>query len=65
MVQAGETLSAIANRFGVTLRALVAANPGITDPKTVKAGQTIFIPPQGWAPSPSPSSGHSSSPRPS
>ena len=53
VVKAGETLAAIAHRFGVTLQAILATNPDITDPKYVKAGQTILIPPPGWEPSPS------------
>ena len=55
VVQTGETMSSIARRFGVTLQALLAANPDITDPAKVKAGQTILIPPPGWAPGSSPS----------
>jgi LysM repeat protein len=51
VVQPGETLSAIAGKFGVTLQALLAANPDITDVRTVKIGQTILIPPPGWVPS--------------
>jgi len=56
VVQAGETLSAIAARFGVTIQAIMAANPSITDPAHIVAGQRILIPPRGWTPSPSPSS---------
>ena len=55
VVQAGETLSAIAGRFGVTIQAILAANPSITDPAHIVAGQRILIPPRGWAPSPNPS----------
>jgi LysM repeat protein len=55
VVKAGETLGGIARRSGVTLQNILAANPEITDPKQVKAGQTILIPPPGWTPSPSPS----------
>jgi LysM repeat protein len=55
VVQAGETLSAIAGRFGVTIQAILAANPSITDPAHIVAGQHILIPPRGWTPSPSPS----------
>jgi LysM repeat protein len=55
VVQAGETLGTIARKFGVTVEALLAANPDITDPKTIMAGQHIFIPPPGWEPSPGPS----------
>jgi LysM repeat protein len=52
----GETLSGIASRFGVTLQALLAANPDITDPRRIQNGQRIFVPPPGWAPNSSPSS---------
>jgi spore germination protein len=54
VVKTGETLRAIARTFGVTLEALLAANPDITDPGKVRAGKIILIPPPGWAPSPSP-----------
>jgi spore germination protein len=53
VVQTGDTLGAIARKFGVTVQAILAANPNITDPTYVKVGQTILIPPPGWAPSPS------------
>ena len=56
VVQPGETLSTIAKSYGVTLQAILAANPDITDPKYVKTGQHILIPPPGWAPSSGPSS---------
>jgi tyrosinase len=41
VVQAGDTLTAIANRFGVTLAALEAANPQIADPNHIFPGQII------------------------
>jgi len=53
VVKTGENLDAITRRFGVTINAILAANPDITDPRYVIAGQTILIPPHGWAPSPS------------
>ena len=56
VIQPGETLSTIAKSHGVTLQAILAANPDITDSRLVKAGLTILIPPPGWAPSSSPSS---------
>jgi LysM repeat protein len=59
VVKPGETLSSIARKFGVTLQALLAANPDITDPARVRDGQTILIPPPAWEPSPSPSSSSS------
>lgn len=43
IVQAGDTLSAIASRFNVSVDALVAANPGL-DPNLISQGQEIIIP---------------------
>ena len=44
-VQPGDTLSGIAGQFfGVTLAALEAANPQITDPNLIVSGQVIRIP---------------------
>jgi LysM repeat protein len=42
-VRRGDTLLAIAERFGVTVRALTEAN-GITDPSLLRIGQTLTIP---------------------
>ncbi|NPV09835.1 MAG: LysM peptidoglycan-binding domain-containing protein, partial [Anaerolineae bacterium] len=42
-VQAGDTLSAIAERFGVTLAALAAAND-IANPNSIRVGQVLIIP---------------------
>jgi len=42
-VQSGETLFAIARKYGVKLDALLAANPGL-DPKRLKVGQTLNVP---------------------
>jgi LysM repeat protein len=42
-IVAGDTLIAIAGRFGVTLEALLAANPGI-QPSALLVGTTIIIP---------------------
>jgi LysM repeat protein len=53
VVQLGNTLSSIAHKFGVTVQAILAANPSIPDAAHLKAGQTILIPPPEWAPSPS------------
>jgi hypothetical protein len=44
VVQAGDTLSAIAQRFGLTLEALRAANPQITNVDEIKIGDEIIIP---------------------
>jgi murein DD-endopeptidase MepM/ murein hydrolase activator NlpD len=43
IVQPGDTLSSIANRFNVTLNELLAANPAI-DPNLLAQGQQIVIP---------------------
>jgi LysM repeat protein len=42
-VRRGDTLGAIAERFGVTIRELSEAN-GITDPSLLRIGQVITIP---------------------
>ena len=44
VVQQGDTLSGIAQKFGVSLSALEAANPQITNPDLIFAGQVINIP---------------------
>ena len=44
VVRQGDTLTAIAARFGVGLVALTAANPQITDPNKIFTGQIITIP---------------------
>jgi hypothetical protein len=43
-VQRGQTLSAIAKSNGVSLNDLVAANPQITDPNSIRTGQVIRLP---------------------
>ena len=45
-VQAGDTLSAIAGRFGVSLDDLAAVN-GITNPALIQVGQVLTIPGEG------------------
>ena len=40
----GDTMFLIANRFGVPLPALIAANPQITNPNLIFPGQVICIP---------------------
>jgi len=43
-VRAGDTLSSIAQRFGVPLSQLIAANPWIPDPNVIFPGEQICIP---------------------
>jgi len=45
VVQPYDILTTIADRFGVTLEALIAAN-NIFDPNTLEVGQILLIPPQ-------------------
>ncbi|MCR3921493.1 MAG: DUF3794 domain-containing protein [Firmicutes bacterium] len=44
VVQPGDTLFKIAQRFNVSLQAIEKANPQITDPNVIFPGQQIFIP---------------------
>ncbi len=50
----GDTMYEIAKRFGVSLDALVAANPQIKDPNLIYPGQEIFIPGGGGGGTPVP-----------
>ncbi|MHB1133008.1 MAG: LysM peptidoglycan-binding domain-containing M23 family metallopeptidase [Chloroflexota bacterium] len=45
-VASGDTLGAIADRFGISEQSLAAAN-GITNPNRIQVGQTLAIPGQG------------------
>jgi len=55
IVKSGDTLSAIAGQRGVGLAALLAANPGLTNPHMISIGQQILIPlSSGVAPAPPP-----------
>jgi len=42
----GDSLSAIAYKFNITLQELEAANPEITNPDDIKVGQVLNIPQQ-------------------
>ncbi len=44
IVQKGDTLFFIAKRFGVSLDALIRANPQIKDPNLIFPGDVVFIP---------------------
>jgi|SRR6516165_9931888 LysM repeat protein len=43
-VQSGDTLTSIAAQFGVTLAALAAANPQISNPNMISVGQVLTVP---------------------
>ena len=62
-VQAGDTLSAIAARFGTTATALAKLN-GITNPSYIRVGQVLKLSP-GGAPAPSPALTPAPTPTPS
>jgi putative chitinase len=63
-VRAGDTLGAIAARFGTSTAVLAKLN-GIANPSLIRVGQVLQIPPGGALPSPSPSPLASPTPRPS
>ena len=42
----GDSLSAIAHKFNITLQELEAANPQITNPNDIKVGEVLNIPKQ-------------------
>jgi nucleoid-associated protein YgaU len=44
VVRSGDRLSTIAGRYGTTTSAILALNPEITDPNSIRTGQTIRIP---------------------
>jgi hypothetical protein len=43
-VQEGDTLSGIADKLGISVEALEAANPSITDPNLIFPGQELHVP---------------------
>lgn len=43
-VQPGQSIYAIASQYGVSVRAILAANPSITNPARISVGQIINIP---------------------
>eukprot|EP01024_Parvocaulis_polyphysoides_P017685 TRINITY_DN17810_c0_g1_i4.p1 TRINITY_DN17810_c0_g1~~TRINITY_DN17810_c0_g1_i4.p1 ORF type:complete len:320 (+),score=49.43 TRINITY_DN17810_c0_g1_i4:103-960(+) len=45
IVVPGDTLSAISDRFGVSVNEILQVNPSITNPNEIFVGQTIDIPP--------------------
>jgi len=48
-VRSGDTMSAIASRHGVSLSALLSANPQIANPNRIYPGQVVHIPGAGGA----------------
>ena len=50
VVQRGDTLSRIAQRFGTTVTAIMQANPAIRNPNLIYVGQVLVIPSGGAAP---------------
>lgn len=46
VVQPGESLWSIAQRYGVTLEAILAANPTLKHPELIYPGQKVCIPPR-------------------
>ncbi|GEM_PF-399898 len=44
VVKSGDTLSGIADKHGVSLDALIRANPQITNPNVIRPGQTVTLP---------------------
>lgn len=57
IVQPGDSLYSIARRFGISLDALIAANPQLRDPDRLSVGQVINLPGGTATPSPPPSTG--------
>lgn len=58
VVQQGDTLFSIAQRFGTTVGVLLALNPGIGDPSRILVGQVLVVPGPGFPPlTPAPPSG--------
>lgn len=64
VVQRGDTLSAIARRFGTTVTAIVQAN-NIPNPNLIYVGQVLLIPVGGGTPPPTVTPGPSPTPPPS
>jgi LysM repeat protein len=51
VVQSGDTLGGIAERYNLTVEQLMAAN-NLTDPNLLRVGQSLVIPGNGYAPTP-------------
>jgi len=63
-VRSGDTLSGIARQHGVSLSALLAANPQIGNPDLIHPNQNVRIPGGGSSPSPQPNPNPNPSPQP-
>lgn len=46
VVQRGDTLTGIARRFGITVPQLLAANPQVRNPDTIRFGYPLTVPPR-------------------
>jgi LysM repeat protein len=46
IVKKGDTMYAISKKFGITLQALIDANPQVKDPRKLQVGQKLTIPPK-------------------
>jgi len=51
VIQEGENLSLIAQRYGTTVERLMAVN-NLSNPNMVRVGQELIIPPEDWHPTP-------------
>src|SRR6266403_5511209 len=58
-VKPGDSLSAIASKYGLPLQDLLQANQQIQNPNVIKVGQKINIPNTAAPPPPAPAPGHS------
>jgi len=54
IVQQDDLLGSIAQKYGVTIAAIMAANPSLTDPSQIFVGQRLVIPAPGSEPSATP-----------
>lgn len=57
-VQPGDSLAKIANKYGMSVEAIMQANQQILDPNLIKVGQKINIPSTAPTPSPTAAPGH-------
>jgi len=49
-LQLGEGFPTVAERYGVTIAAIDAANPWVANPNTLPVGYPVIVPPAGWTP---------------